>query len=697
MTAAGAAPAAPWRRAADGLRIRWSVLQAPLFGLKVFGAAMTALYIGLALGLERPFWSMLTAFIVAQPLTGMAVAKGVYRLSGTFVGASWAVVNLMLFQGAPELQALGFATWLGGCAYLAAIDRTARAYAFVLAGYTASLIGLPSVETPGAIFDIALARVEEIALGTLCMTVIDAVVLPQTAGSVLLQRLDLWLRDTRRWAGDVLSGSTERAKARTDMRRLIASAAALDELRGYAVHDTPVLRRAERILHVIRHRSQVLLSVLVAIAHRLATFRDRPVDPTVELDPLLRRLTAWINADPGAPPDPLEVAALRGAIAAQRPDDAAIRADADKLLLRTLLDRLDDLVRLWVEVDGLRRGLTEERDVDEPAESLARHRDHLLAAMVGSSAFVAVLACSAIWMATAWPQGSTATMMAATICALIGIRDEPVRPAQQFLVMSIAGSVLAMVYLFVVLPRVDGFVPLTLVLAPVYLPLAMCLQQPPRAARVMPLALNSLALIGLDQTFTADIAGFVNGAVALNIGIGVAVIVLRFGRSLGVEWEVERVMQAVRRDLARLAAGDPTLGRAAFESRMHDRVAMLFPRLAGAEPPLSARLSDVLVALRVGINLLLLRDATAALPADGRRAVAAMLRVVRDAPASGRGLGRHLAETLATVDRALAVIAAAPATSATTQALLTLAGIRNALLWHGLMAQPLAGVEPEPT
>jgi uncharacterized membrane protein YccC len=64
----------------SSIRTRIQVL---IFGLKVFGAAMLAFYIGLVLNLDRPFWAMTTAFIVAQPLTGMAVAKGFYRLAGT--------------------------------------------------------------------------------------------------------------------------------------------------------------------------------------------------------------------------------------------------------------------------------------------------------------------------------------------------------------------------------------------------------------------------------------------------------------------------------------------------------------------------------------------------------------------------------------------------------------------------------------
>lgn len=649
-----------------------------VFGLKVLGAAMLALYIALILPLDRPFWAMLTAFIVAQPLTGMAVAKGFYRLAGTLTGAVATVANLMLFAGAPELQALGFACWLAACVYLGAIDRTARAYAFVLAGYTACLIGLPSVDTPSAIFDVALARVEEIALGTLCMTLVDALILPQAATPLLFQRLDAWSDDIARWTRDVLAGTADRARARADLRRLIASFAAVDELREVALFDAPGMRRADAVLRRFQQVAQELMSLLVAIGQRLVTFRDQRPDPSRELAPLLQRIGAWIDGEQD------DLRDLRAEIAAHLPDDGAIRASGQRLLLRTLVDRLDDLVVRWNELGRLRRS-DAEAQVDD-AEPVARHRDHLMAAITAGSAFAALLACIVGWMATEWPEGGTAAMMAGTICALLGIRDEPIQPAQRFLAMSVLGSLLALVYLFVILPRVDGFVALMLVLAPAYLPLACCLQQPRRAALAMPMVMGSLGAIALDRTFAADIVGFVNGAIALNLGIGVAVMVLRLGRSLGVEWETERIMLAIRRDLARLAAGDPALDRARFESRMHHRLALLVPRLAMADQPLARRLGDALVALRVGLNLLILRDLAPALSMEARGMVTRMRRAMVQAGHRWRDPAASLAGHLADADAALAAIAAEPPTPAATEALLALAGMRHALSGHGFLA-----------
>ena len=46
-----------------------------VFALKTFAGAMTALALAFWLGLDNPYWSMATAFIVAQPLTGAMRSK----------------------------------------------------------------------------------------------------------------------------------------------------------------------------------------------------------------------------------------------------------------------------------------------------------------------------------------------------------------------------------------------------------------------------------------------------------------------------------------------------------------------------------------------------------------------------------------------------------------------------------------------
>ena len=57
-----------------------------------------------------------------------------------------------IFANMPILCSVVLTGWITFCLWLSLLERTPRAYAFVLAGYTASLIGFPAVSDPGGIF-----------------------------------------------------------------------------------------------------------------------------------------------------------------------------------------------------------------------------------------------------------------------------------------------------------------------------------------------------------------------------------------------------------------------------------------------------------------------------------------------------------------------------------------------------------------
>jgi len=177
-----------------------------LFSIKAFTASMLALHIALAMDLPRPYWAMTTVYVVAHPLTGATTSKALYRALGTLLGAAGAVVLVPAFVNLPELMSLAVAAWAGSLLYLSLLDRTPRSYVFMLAAYTLPLIALPAVTAPETIFDVALARSEEIIIGILCASLVGAAVFPVSVGPAFAARIGVWLRDAAGWAGDVLRG-----------------------------------------------------------------------------------------------------------------------------------------------------------------------------------------------------------------------------------------------------------------------------------------------------------------------------------------------------------------------------------------------------------------------------------------------------------------------------------------------------------
>lgn len=180
--------------------------RALLYSARTFAAAMLAYYIALSIGLDRPSWAIITVYIVSQTSVGASLSRSLYRLAGTVTGACATVLIVPTFANMPMVCSVVLTGWITFCLWLSLLERTPRAYAFVLAGYTASLIGFPAVSEPGAIFNIAVVRVQEIAIGIFCAAVIHRYVLPARISAQFNSALSQTLRTARERVADTLAG-----------------------------------------------------------------------------------------------------------------------------------------------------------------------------------------------------------------------------------------------------------------------------------------------------------------------------------------------------------------------------------------------------------------------------------------------------------------------------------------------------------
>ena len=133
------AATADWART-DGLT--W------IYVFKALTAAFLALGIAMKLDLPQPRTAMTTVFILMTQQSGRVLAKSFYRICGTLVGLVVMLAFISLFSQQPELFIAATAIWVGICTAGAARNRNFRSYGFVLAGYTAALIGIPASQNP---------------------------------------------------------------------------------------------------------------------------------------------------------------------------------------------------------------------------------------------------------------------------------------------------------------------------------------------------------------------------------------------------------------------------------------------------------------------------------------------------------------------------------------------------------------------
>src|SRR6202048_3520171 len=162
------------------------VSAALIFSLKTFGAALLALYLAFWLGLDQPKWALMTVFIVSQPDSGFVLAKAFFRLLGTIAGTLVSMAQILALSQYGDLFLASIAAWIGLCNFAARAVRNFNSYGFLLAGYTAAIIGIPAALNPGGAYPLILARFTEIVLGIACAGVMSRLVLPRASTAKLL-------------------------------------------------------------------------------------------------------------------------------------------------------------------------------------------------------------------------------------------------------------------------------------------------------------------------------------------------------------------------------------------------------------------------------------------------------------------------------------------------------------------------------
>lgn len=656
-----------------------------VFAAKTCAAALIALTIAFWADLPRPYWALATVYIATQPSSGATRSKGVYRIGGTLIGVAVVIGLVPNLVDAPELLTLAIASWIALCLYFALLDRTPRAYFFMLAGYTVALIGFPTVSEPDLIFDIAVARAEEICVGILCSTLVSSIVLPQPVGPAVSACIDAWLREAGSWTKEVLSGAGSDPVVRSQRLRLAADAAEIDILATHLAFEIDG-RRSVSWLRILHGRMLMLLPILSSLAERIEGLRQRS-GLTPDLSDLLRRAETWASTDAADPLHADDTEILRVALhRAERPLDAA--AEWDDLLRATLLERLQAFVDVLSDCRLLQAhvaagggALPKPLAWQSEFNAVARHRDRGMALRSAFAAFLTILICTAIWIATQWPDGGTATMIAAMVCCLFATQDDPVPSIMNFARWSIIAAFGVGILQFGILPRVQS---IELLMAVLSVPLMICglmMARPQTAGAGVALAITGSLLLALQEAYAAEFTSFANSTVALVCGLWIAALTTRLVRSIGAEQAASRLLRAGRITLAETAQHRGRGDRAVFAALMLDRLTLLVQRLAATAPDSAVRHLDSLAQLRTGMNVVMLRRARHALPEQG---VAATDAVLDSAARYFRGSGPAAPPELRDcIDAAMATLLRLPDSDGRQTALLGLTGLRRSLFATG--------------
>jgi uncharacterized membrane protein YccC len=489
------------RRLIDWLR--WS----PTAALNAFKTALGLVIAwALVLWLQWPdaFLAPMAVLFLQTPYLGASLRKGLMRVFGTLAGGlavllllGWLIEDRWALLAALSLL-IGFAIYQ--------IRASRYGYAWYMVAITATVIVADAVPQPQLALQLAVYRTSEAVLGILIVLVINGLFWPQTAGRVYRRELSTTLdqlADYARALAIALREPHPGALPRPS-RAIFGASVRLREILTAAVLDSSGFRRLRETYEAEIRGLTAVTGALLALAEslRLALDGELPLLAAARRAPLARTLD--------------ELAAL---LAACRPQSASIDAageqdDADRRRLPTQVaariaarlealwsrttasadshaaDARGDALRLAV-LHQCRALVAEAAQLARAAEALATGRalpagerpaaparapwrnlkaglpaglSHALAAVI---AFWVVLL---LWFQWQWPPaGFIGALMAVIIIGIDTLNDLPAEhPGQRVFIGALAGCVLTAPVYLLVMPRLDGFVELALVLFPFY-------------------------------------------------------------------------------------------------------------------------------------------------------------------------------------------------------------------------------------
>jgi uncharacterized membrane protein YccC len=604
-----------------------------LFSVKTFAASMLALFIALSLDLPRPYWAMAAVYVVSNPLAGATSSRGLYRALGTLLGAIAAVVFVPLFVDSPVLLSLAISLWTGTLLFISMLDRTARSYVFMLAGYTLPLIALPTVDNPSTIFDVAVARSEEIILGITCASLVSAIVFPASVGTLLGARISLWLTDAGSWADDILCGygaspatPLKRQKLATDVIGLDLSISQL----GHDAETRDIVRHAREL----RGRMLMLLPLFSSLADRLHALKARDGSITPELDTVLRDVADYMNSrKEGAPSKQAEALSIE----LERLHQHDHPHSWNGLLYLSALQRLKEIVDLWQDCLSLSQHIRTGRQLGRwrpvfrhrRVVASSHHYDYALLLFSAGSVVLATLLACGLWIATGWESGAGMVAMVAVGCSFFATLDEPAPLLKSMMVWTVVSIGVSFVYLFGILPMVTSFEMLVVVFAPPFLLLGLLVPKPQYFLMALLTCVNTASYVALQDRYSADFVSLIGGGGAAATGIAFALVWTLVTKPFGAEFAARRLVKAGWRDLADAAAGTKRDDFERLSGRVLDRLGQLVPRLTTIESP---NLQDVdgFADVRLVFNILALQKERIGLRAASNAGVNSVLSAIAE-------------------------------------------------------------------
>jgi uncharacterized membrane protein YccC len=464
------------------------------FAVKTFVAGLLALYVAFWLGLDEPRWALLTVYVVSQPESGLVLAKSFHRALGTAAGLLFSTLLVFMFAQYGDLFVPSVALWIGICNFAARAARNFMSYGFLLAGYTAAIIGIPAALDPSHAYTLIAARGTEIVIGLTFAALASRLLFPQELVQRLLTLTRRIIIRAKAFGSVAISPAANKAALATQRFQLIQDIASIDSTRASAYFESA---EARRLSDPVREVAVAALNVC-AIAENIASTSFSALPPSAAGLWITARLLSNTN---DSPTENFVVT-------------STLTSVSDK---RDMVDAQSKLADAENRLEGKSR-------VIRSTVSLETWSDSIPAILTGIRSALAVVVVWAIWFVTAWPSAPVAIIVAANVCSLIASMEQPVRISVALAATILVATVPIFFTVFYLLPLASDFVGMAFALAPLMLMCGFVMAQPKIGAMGQLTAVYFTVGSNIDNVMTYNTVQFFNTSLAILLGIGVALV-----------------------------------------------------------------------------------------------------------------------------------------------------------------------------
>ena len=508
------------------------------YALRAACASCLALYISFSLNLAGSHWAFTTCYIVGgDRQNGRVLAKSVARIVGTFIGAA---VSLMLVNAFSQERVLFlgcFTAWLSTCAFFSYSQRGHWAYAWVLSAYTTAIVGIPAALAPDKAFDVASSRVENIIIGILCMGVVTMI----ASAESVRPPLEKLVIGADQKLGQLLSSCLSLQHDFSTTTRLLsalaANAVSIEDLRhGFGFEETGsgfsranlgrfhlqclgVAEEASSLDAYLRSIQDLLdigeLPCLKEVLERCRRAILRSFNSPKYLQS--RRVYQGLDEELGQLLMPTRFGADRSR---RELSDGVELVGLFKLrrLLACLTGYLETRSALFAEAP---------RPLPAWPAKITTSVHPWVAAKTVLRIPGTVGIASLFWIATAWPAGDTFLIWAALASTRFVIAPDPARATDAMFRGMLIAVLPAYIIAFYLLPAVDGFAMLVLVLFPFVFIGAGIGASFGRHGEITAGMFLLMGGIGPANEMTYDAVAFFNNVPATILGVGLACLTHR--------------------------------------------------------------------------------------------------------------------------------------------------------------------------